>query len=457
MLPIASARRRCCHALCRTIAVSSALVVCALVAGDAAYAVPQDRLSWITRSDTESAYDFVQSTVDIGTTDESVQHWLVAGDAYTVVGDGPVSPDGYQRVDDRSYSLGGLGFSDAAGIRPVGANSHHPWSDQAPPEGLDQWLSETEWDPSGAAFYADMTEIGWEWPPTTESSIVRVDLNGQEITPVVDFPEVWGLDGPRAPTVEADGSHVAFVTQVDPAGDPTGSPIDFGPFSIAPVGLYVAGSDGASPTALIDGEDWLSILQPDFSPDGSEVVFTGVTSNFTIGVFKVSTVSGIVTQLAGMDYYGYSVAKWSPDGQYIAYADGTATEDDPLRIVLMDADGANERTLDTLPEGTDVDTVMTSFSFLKSSTDADPGPGPFPIQPSESAAATASATVARAQTLASSGGSGRVSPQPARCGGGRPGSCAIGDQRDLRRIQHLCHVLDCGRDGIRRHLAGRGR
>jgi hypothetical protein len=375
----------------------------------------------------------------------------VASETYTLVGDGPVSPDGYQRVDDRSYSLGEMGFSDAADLRPLTANSHYPWSDQAPAEGIDQWFGETEWDPSGEAIYADLAETSWDWPPTSGSSIVRVQLDGGDTTPVIDFPEVPGLDGPRAPTVQADGSHVAFVTQVDPAGDPTGSPIDFGPFSIAPVGLYVADSDGTSPTAVIDGGDWLSILQPDLSPDGSEILFTGVTADFTIGVFKVSTATGVVTQIAGMDYFAYSVAKWSPDGEYIAYADGTGTESHPLRIMLVDADGTNERTLDTLPPGSDVDTVMTSFSFLKPSTDLDPGPGPFPILPSEPAPAPRSATQGRP------GGSARVSPRLTGGSSGRQDIRTTSDQRQLRRILRLCHVAQCGPDGVRSHFPGRRR
>jgi len=452
MLAIRSSRRRRSDVLSRTVAVATALVVCALTAGESAYAIPQDRLSWITRSDTESAYDYEQSTVDIGTTDESVQHWLVASEAYTLVGDGPVSPDGYQRVDNRSYSLGGIGFGDAADLRPLTANSHYPWSDQAPPEGVDQWFSETEWDPSGHALYADLDEYGWEWPPTTDSSIVHVDLEDGNVTPVVDFPEDYWLKGPSSPTVNADGSRLAFVTQVDPAGDPTGAPIDFGPFTIAPMALYVANGDGTSPTVLTQSSQWLSILQPDLSPDGSQIVFTGVTADFTIGVFTIDTTSGYVTQVAATDYYTYSVAKWSPDGQYIAYADGNGTARHPLRIVLVDADGANERTLDTLPAGSHADTVMTSFSFLKSSTDPDPGPGPFPILPSEPASA------ARAETQGVADGSGRVSPRLTGCAGGRPGGCATGNQRTLRQIQHLCQLRQCGgRHGVRSHFAGRGR
>ena len=244
---------------------------------------------------------------------------------------------------------------------------------------------------------------------------------------------------------------MAFVTQVDPAGDPTGAPIDFGPFSIAPMALYVANSDGTSPTALTESSEWLSILQPDLAPDGSEIVFTGVKSDFTIGVFKISTTSGDVTEVAAMDYYAYSVAKWSPDGQYIAYAEGNGTESHPLRIVLMDADGANARTLDTLPEGSDADTVMTSFSFLKSSTDPEPGPGPFPVLPSEPASA------ARAGAPGVAGGSPRVSPRATGCSNGSSGNCATGDQRQLRRVAQLCHVMRCGRHGVRSDLAGRGR
>jgi hypothetical protein len=118
----------------------------------------------------------------------------------------------------------------------------------------------------------------------------------------------------------------------------------------------------------------------------------------------------------------------------------------------MDADGADEQTLETLPEGSDVATVMSSFSFRKPSTDPDPGPGPFPMLPSESASA------ARSGPQGIADGSGRVSPRLTRCAGGRPGGCATGNQRMLRQIQHLCQLRQCGgRHGVRSHFAGRGR
>ena len=90
----------------------------------------------------------------------------------------------------------GSGSADAADLRPLTANSHYPWSDQAPPEGVDQWFGETEWDPSGDAFYADLAEYGWDWPPTTDSSIVHVDLDGGDVTPVVNFPEDFWASRP---------------------------------------------------------------------------------------------------------------------------------------------------------------------------------------------------------------------------------------------------------------------
>ncbi len=442
MLAIPSSRRRWFDALSRTVVVASALVVCALTTSDSAYAIPQDRLSWVTL-DTEDPWYYVQHTVDIGTTDESVQNWVV-NDTYTLVGGGPVSPDGYQRVDDSSnYSLIELGFSDAANLRPLTANSHYPWSEHTPPEG-GQSIADTEWDPNGQALYAGMSEEGSDWPLTANSSIVHIDLDGDELTPVIDFPEDFWLVGPSSPTVNADGSRLAFVTQVDPAGDPTGAPIEFGPYWIAPQALYIANSDGTSPTVLTESDMWLSILQPDLSPDGSKIVFTGVKADLTIGVFTISTTTGYVTEVAPMDYYTYSVAKWSPDEQYIAYAEGNSTESHPLHIVLMDADGANQQTLETLPEGSDEATVMSSFSFRKSSTDPDPGPGPFP--PSEPASA------ARVEAQGTADGSHRFSPRLTGCGG-RSGDCATGDQRQLRRVAHLCHALRCGRHGARRPVA----
>lgn len=123
-------------------------------------------------------------------------------------------------------------------------------------------------------------------------------------------------------------------------------------------------------------------------------MFKGVTATFAIGLFKVSTSSGIVTQVAALDEYSYSTVKWSPDGQYIVCTRGNSTEAHPLRVMLMDGDGANERTLQTLPVGSDVESVVSSLSFRKASTDPNPGPGPIPVPPTLPSVASGTETSA---------------------------------------------------------------
>jgi Tol biopolymer transport system component len=86
--------------------------------------------------------------------------------------------------------------------------------------------------------------------------------------------------------------------------------------------------------------------QPAWSPDGTEIAFTGAGA---IGpnVFVMDLNGGSVRQLA----LGYSPA-WSPDGTHIAYSGGPATSVGGA-LSVMSADGSNQRQLTTTTQAAD--------------------------------------------------------------------------------------------------------
>ncbi len=98
--------------------------------------------------------------------------------------------------------------------------------------------------------------------------------------------------------------------------------------------VFVINADGSGLVQLTDdlGDDNL----PAFSPDGSQIVFISSRS----GLEQVWTMDADGTdarQLTFDDNFKGQVPDWSPDGSQIAYAAG-----DPGDILVMDADGSNQ-------------------------------------------------------------------------------------------------------------------
>jgi hypothetical protein len=252
--------------------------------------MPANRLSWVTSSPQDGADTArTQETVDLGTADESVRRWRLGRSVDAVDDDapqGPVSPDGYQRlgVGTSGFFEGGLVMGDATGVQPLSGSVRFSDPVQGPDwELVPTRFVSTAWHPSGQQVYAEAVPPG-DAGGYLEPTIVRFDIDGTNYTPLIDFPDNGDSHfGQRDPDVDADDEHLTFVTQVDPEGEPTGQTLELYGWSFRPQALYMADTDGTDPAPLVTGDHWLRIEHPAIAPDGSAVVFVGLTDTFAYG------------------------------------------------------------------------------------------------------------------------------------------------------------------------------
>ena len=98
----------------------------------------------------------------------------------------------------------------------------------------------------------------------------------------------------------------------------------------------------ADPSAIEEGIQRLTIsahhdIHPDWSPDGSKLIFTKEASPLDAAVYILDLFSLVQTRLTGEGgYNGYPC--WSPDGTKIVFS---SNRNGSLGIWLMDADGSN--------------------------------------------------------------------------------------------------------------------
>jgi len=175
---------------------------------------------------------------------------------------------------------------------------------------------------SNPAFSADSNSITYTHTQTLDAGlrinhvIDQVSIQSGEVHTIID-------EG-YASSLSADGEQLAYITT------PESSTFDT---------LYVSSAAGEAPTSLADGDLFLAIDTPIFSPDGSTIAFSaqereslisqgidvlfGVqqASAHTEGVadiWAVSTSGGEPYKLAILRAQGLHLS-YSPDGQYIAF------------------------------------------------------------------------------------------------------------------------------------------
>jgi Tol biopolymer transport system component len=145
-----------------------------------------------------------------------------------------------------------------------------------------------------------------------------------------DKQQVTHMSGPAIfPDFSPDGSQIVFTAQ--PAGSPTRD-------------IYVVGSDGNGLTRLTSGVG--NNVYPAFSPDGSKIVFNSNRTG-TSQVYVMNADGSGQAQLTFDSAPKDQVSDWSPDGSKIAYLADTHGISDVVNpswgdIWVMNADGSDQ-------------------------------------------------------------------------------------------------------------------
>ena len=131
------------------------------------------------------------------------------------------------------------------------------------------------------------------------------------------------------PSWSPDGSKIAFVYVKD-EGD-----------GYSNYHIYSMNADGSNWVQLTDRNITVNNQNPDWSPNGTEIVFTG-DGNEHQGVFSINL------QNNSLNFIGVigGKPKWSPDGTKII-TDGYVSSRGVVRIWITNADGSNSTAIET--------------------------------------------------------------------------------------------------------------
>tara|TARA_B100000586_G_scaffold269357_1_gene248012 strand:- start:1254 stop:2363 length:1110 start_codon:yes stop_codon:yes gene_type:complete len=114
--------------------------------------------------------------------------------------------------------------------------------------------------------------------------------------------------------------------------------------------IWLMEADGSVPTQLRYGQ------KPNFSPDGSTIVFTRMDEiTERSQMFTMTTNGGRITQLSFNTDYDITDPAWHPNGEYITYASNEGNTDDTdslgksndYNIWIMEVDATNKTQLTT--------------------------------------------------------------------------------------------------------------
>jgi Tol biopolymer transport system component len=154
------------------------------------------------------------------------------------------------------------------------------------------------------------------------------DLNGTSPRAVSPVGLLLGLYG-GDPDWSPDGTRVVFS-----AAHPLGE--DFG------YDLYVVGADGSGPTNITTSPPFSSNVRPHWSPDGKVIAYTcsDVNRKGTIGdICTIPWSGGPRTNLTN-HLESYSELEWSPDGDRLVFGRPSDNESSSDDLFVMNADGS---------------------------------------------------------------------------------------------------------------------
>ena len=201
------------------------------------------------------------------------------------------------------------------------------------------------WSPGGTELLFTRGNDVLRMPASGTSETIALNGNYQPFWGTLYFDATWAPDGTRiAATLEdiVETDNPSFSVWVpgleiasgeNPTWSPDGSEIVYVSHSVDTDGIRAIRTDGSGRRTIVPDErpnrgDYTN--DPDFSPDGSKIVFELLGD-----VYVVPAAGGTPVLLATN---GTSPA-WSPDGTKIAF---TSYRDGNAEIYVMNADGSNE-------------------------------------------------------------------------------------------------------------------
>ena len=255
------------------------------------------------------------------------------------------SPDGSQVAFESTRNLDGTDAQSANG-------TYNIWRVNADGTGLTPLTSATavgagsgapQWSPDGSrvVFLSSRKLDGTDAQNGTDN-IWRVNADGTGLRPITNATAI-GLNLP--PQLSRDGSKVVFASTRNLDG--TDTPTGYFTFNI-----WRVNTDGTG-LRPITNATFVSSFYPQWSPDGSKVVFyssrklDGTDAPGTSNIWRVNADGTGLTPLTSATGAGAAFPQWSPDGSKVVFAstrnvDGTDTPG-TSNIWRVNADGTGLR------------------------------------------------------------------------------------------------------------------
>ena len=220
----------------------------------------------------------------------------------------------------------------------------------------------------------------------TDYEIFTVDPDGTNLSQLTDDPvskdlgsdPAWSPDGtkiayvsfgPRITVMDADGSNKRKLTMdgrrtrfESPTWSADGTQLAFStstPMQSITPDIYTSDTDGSDLTNLTKNPE-NDESEPDYSPNGSQMCFTGGNFKTGFGIYIANSDGSNPTRLVGDEPPEslYWSCDWSPDGTKIAYTyppDRHGGEEWAEDVYVINADGSGKINLTKSPDVTEGD------------------------------------------------------------------------------------------------------
>lgn len=196
------------------------------------------------------------------------------------------------------------------------------------------FAGEAQWSPDGETILFTSTvalDGNWDADQISSTNIWTINpSDGSDLTPLTSCSSGGGSNQAMW---SPDGTRIVFASTMEP-GDPTNC-------FFTQNNIWVMNSDGSGLMNLTDLlETYGNAMEPQWSPDGSQVVFVSdmsdppgpiASSYYNIWVANADG-SGSPTQLtnnSSNNFVIFSMPKWSPDGTQILFESNLALSGDP--------------------------------------------------------------------------------------------------------------------------------